>query len=129
MSNFAAVPGTAALTATTPVISLGLARPGAERSETATTAAPLDDPELISFRARLPELTGREREVLRAVVAGHTSKVIAHQLGISPRTVQVHRARITSKLGVRGVCKLVRLALVVGLPENDHQRGARADDQ
>ncbi len=49
----------------------------------------------------LPPLTPREQQVLKLVLKGHFNKVIAHQLGISCRTVEVHRAALYRKLGVR----------------------------
>lgn len=58
---------------------------------------------------RLDALTRREREVLGKVVEGDTNKVIAANLGISVRTVELHRARGMRKLGVRSVAELVRL--------------------
>ncbi len=63
------------------------------------------------FAARLPSLSAREREVLELVVAGHASKVIAQRLGISFRTVELHRNHIFEKLGVESVAELVRLAV------------------
>lgn len=74
-----------------------------------------DDPALAAFRSRLADLTPREREILEAVVAGSPTKVIAYDLGISPRTVHVHRARVGDKLGVTGLPNLVRLALAAGV--------------
>ena len=58
---------------------------------------------------RLDTLTRREREVLKEVAEGDTNKVIAANLGISVRTVELHRARGMRKLGVRSVAELVRL--------------------
>jgi len=52
-------------------------------------------------------LTAKEREVARYIVNGHTSKEIAQSLGISPRTVEVHRGAIMKKLGVRNAAELV----------------------
>jgi two-component system response regulator DctR len=63
------------------------------------------------FAARLPSLSAREREVMELVVAGHASKVIAQRLGISFRTVELHRNHIFEKLGVESVAELVRLAV------------------
>ena len=59
----------------------------------------------------LAKLTPREREVMELVVAGRHNKEIAETLGISVRTVEVHKARIMAKLGVDGVSGLVRLSL------------------
>lgn len=71
------------------------------------------------FAARLATLTPREREVLEGVVAGQPTKTIAFRLGISARTVDVHRARITDKLQVRGLSNLVRASLAAGVLPSD----------
>ena len=60
---------------------------------------------------RLESLTPREREVLELVVQGQQYRQIAAALGISPRTVEVHRARLMEKLGVHSISELVRLSL------------------
>ena len=60
-------------------------------------------------------LTPREREVLHLVAAGQTSKEIAHQLGISYRTVEVHRLHLMRRLNVHDVTGLVRFAVGAGL--------------
>lgn len=60
-------------------------------------------------------LSPREREVLLGLVAGKPNKTIAHELGISPRTVEVHRAHVMDKLGVRSLSAAVRLALLARL--------------
>lgn len=62
-------------------------------------------------RGKLPGevLTGRERQVLDLVLQGLHNRQIAQQLGISPRTVEVHKARVMEKLGVSNVVELVRL--------------------
>lgn len=62
-----------------------------------------------SREARLATLTEREREVLALVVEGHYNKVIADRLGIAMRTVEVHRARILEKMGVRTAVELASL--------------------
>ena len=65
---------------------------------------------------RIAELTPRERQVLDALVAGHQNKVIAHDLGISVRTVEVHRARMMERLGVRQLAEAIRLSVMAGMP-------------
>lgn len=65
-------------------------------------------------REKLALLTEREREVLQLVARGQHAKEIARELGISPRTVEVHKARIMAKLGARNVAELVRLAVATG---------------
>ena len=65
--------------------------------------------------ARLAELSPRERDVLQGLVAGKINKVIAHELSISPRTVEVYRANLMAKTGVRSVSELMRIALAAGL--------------
>jgi FixJ family two-component response regulator len=64
---------------------------------------------------KLASLTGREREVLIHVARGQHAKEIAHDLGISPRTVEVHKARLMNKLDARNVAELVRIAVQSGL--------------
>ena len=64
---------------------------------------------------RLASLTVRERDVLECVVVGLPNKIMAHRLGISPRTVEFHRSHIMSKMGARGISQLVRFALLAGL--------------
>lgn len=65
-------------------------------------------------REKLAALTDREREVLQLVARGLHAKEIARELGISPRTVEVHKARVMDKLGARNVAELVRLAVATG---------------
>jgi FixJ family two-component response regulator len=60
---------------------------------------------------RLSMLTAREREVMEQATQGRHAKEIAVALGISPRTVEVHKTRLMAKLGVRNVAELVRFAL------------------
>lgn len=65
--------------------------------------------------ARLASLTAREHDVLTGMVAGHTNKIIAAQLGISPRTVEIHRSHLMDKLNVTSLSAAMRLAFVAGL--------------
>jgi len=64
---------------------------------------------------RLTSLTPRERDVLIGVVAGKANKLIAHDLSISPRTVEIYRANLMSKTGARSVAELMRIAVAAGL--------------
>ena len=61
------------------------------------------------------DLTAREREVLQSAVEGHSNKATAARLGISPKTVEVHRAHIADKLGIYDLPALVRYAIRRGI--------------
>jgi len=67
------------------------------------------------FDGLMATLSRREQEVLRRVVAGLPNKVIAYQLGISARTVEVHRANMMQKTRARSLSDLVRMALSAGV--------------
>jgi FixJ family two-component response regulator len=84
-----------------------MARTGEERSQSETR----------KFHARqiVGTLTQREREVLVAVVEGDSNKEIAKRLGISPRTVEVHRGNMMSRLNARSTAEAVRIGLRSGL--------------
>jgi two-component system response regulator FixJ len=73
-----------------------------------------DGQDVAAIRARLEQLTEREREVLQGVVAGHANKTIAYDLDISPRTVEVHRANVMAKMEARSLPELVRMAMAAG---------------
>lgn len=79
----------------------------------ADRVAPRVDPELVS---RLETLTAREREVLDLLVSGDPNKVIAYRLQISPRTVEIHRARVMEKMQAKSLPELVRMAMELGAP-------------
>src|SRR5690606_31496274 len=66
------------------------------------------------FEQMLATLSRRETEVLRGVVAGKMNKVIAFELGISVRTVEVYRANVMSKTHASGLSELIRIALLAG---------------
>lgn len=75
--------------------------------------APADE-EVDVIRTRLETLSERERQVLKAVVSGMPNKTIAYELDISPRTVEVHRANVMSKMKARSLPQLVRMAISAG---------------
>jgi two-component system response regulator FixJ len=66
------------------------------------------------IHARLQTLSERERQVLDGLVAGKSNKVIAHDLGISPRTVEIYRANVMGKMEAASLSELVRMALLAG---------------
>jgi two-component system response regulator FixJ len=61
---------------------------------------------------RIATLSARERQVFDALTVGHPNKVVAFDLGISVRTVEVHRARMLERLGVRSLAEAIRLAVL-----------------
>jgi FixJ family two-component response regulator len=65
-------------------------------------------------RRRLASLSAREREVLSLVAAGKANKEIAAALGLSPKTVEVHRAHVMAKMAVDSLAELIRVALLAG---------------
>lgn len=82
------------------------------RNAQALSVTDCQDPERARIRALLDALSPREQEVLDGVVEGKLNKIIAHELGISPRTVEVYRANVMSKTGARGLSDLVRMVLL-----------------
>jgi two-component system response regulator FixJ len=82
--------------------------------------ARIDDASRTQFDAaeatlRLSALTGREHDVLEGMVRGQPNKITAHELGISTRTVEVHRASLMHKLKVRSLSDLLRLSFAAGM--------------
>jgi len=78
-----------------------------------------DRAEIADIRLRFDTLTPRERDVLRLVIQGRLNKQIAGDLGISLKTVKVHRGRVMAKMEVRSVAELVRQADRLGLRPGD----------
>ena len=72
-----------------------------------------------AIRRRLESLTAREHDVLELVAAGAPNKIIAHKLGISQRTVEIHRARVMEKMNADSLAQLVHMTLLTGAP---HQK-------
>jgi two-component system response regulator FixJ len=68
-------------------------------------------------REKVEALSARQRDVLKGIVKGKQSKIIAHELDLSTRTVEAYRAQLLAKLGVRGTADAVRIALAAGLEE------------
>lgn len=66
------------------------------------------------IRQRLDSITAREHDVLELVVGGAANKVIAYRLGISQRTVEIHRARVMEKMNATSLAHLVQMTLAVG---------------
>ena len=77
----------------------------------ATLAAKLA---IVHAKAIIDKLSRREREVLFRIANGKLSKTIANELGISTRTVEMHRANMLTKIGVRSVAEAVRLSTLAG---------------
>lgn len=79
----------------------------------------------VEASARLAALSPREREVLELLILGKPNKVIARDLGLSPRTVEIHRARLLTRLEVGSLAEAVRLAVQaeLGPPRDDDYGG------
>jgi two-component system, LuxR family, response regulator FixJ len=73
------------------------------------------DQQILDAVQRVAQLRPREREVLEALVAGASNKVIAFDLGLSVRTVEVHRARMMDRLGTHQLAEAIRLAVLATL--------------
>jgi two-component system response regulator FixJ len=74
------------------------------------------DAHTAEVRVRIRSLSERERQVLDGLVAGKANKVIAYDLGISPRTVEIYRAHVMTKMQAGSLSELVRMALWAGVP-------------
>jgi two-component system response regulator FixJ len=71
-----------------------------------------------AIEQNLARLSTRERQVLDGLIAGHPNKIIAYDLGISPRTVEIYRANVMTKMGANSLSDLVRMALTGGVLES-----------
>ncbi|TWF54432.1 response regulator FixJ [Neorhizobium alkalisoli] len=85
-----------------------------ERAARLLSDRPVELDDLQEVLGRLHSLSDRERQVLSAVVAGLPNKSIAYDLDISPRTVEVHRANVMTKMKARSLPQLVRMAIAAG---------------
>ena len=83
------------------------------RAITASQRIHDEDSAIAAIAARIATLTPREAEVLQLLVEGLPNKTIAHDLGSSPRTVEVHRARIMEKMAARSLAELVRMTIAL----------------
>ncbi|MEF2073609.1 response regulator FixJ [Consotaella aegiceratis] len=77
------------------------------------------DEERREVEGRMQSLTSREWQVLKGLVAGHANKRIAFDLEISPRTVEIYRANVMTKMNASSLSDLVRMSLLADLPIND----------
>ena len=74
--------------------------------------------ELADIHDKLAALSNRERQVLEGLVAGNANKTIAFDLGISPRTVEIYRANLMTKMAANSLSDLVRMAMMAGILES-----------
>lgn len=86
-----------------------------ERLERDTAAAARVE----AARAKIQQLSDREKAVLDGLIEGHSNKIIAHDLGISPRTVEIHRSKVMEKLNVRSLSEVLRISFAAGIAPTD----------
>jgi two-component system, LuxR family, response regulator FixJ len=82
---------------------------------------PIREREGVVAARLIAKLSPRERQVLDGLVAGRSTKQMAHDLGISARTVEVHRARMLARLGTHSLAEAIRLAVLAGLSPTDFE--------
>lgn len=80
-----------------------------------STADAVSGPQRTAAIAKVERLTSRQREVLRGIALGEPSKVTAHRLGLSVRTVEAYRGHLFERLDVRGMAEAVRIAVLAGI--------------
>ena len=80
------------------------------------------DSEKLEIHGRIAALSNRERQVLEGLVAGQANKTIAFALGISPRTVEIYRANLMTKMHASSLSDLVRMALLAGIVASSGSR-------
>lgn len=85
----------------------------------AAPAGMLPDMDVADVRSRIASLTNRERDILQQLIIGNPNKVIAFQLSISPRTVEIHRANLMKKMNADSLSHLIRMALAAGFSGTD----------
>jgi two-component system response regulator FixJ len=88
---------------------------GAIEAAFASGGASVGAVEIADATRRVDSLSPREREVLEGLIDGRSNKVIAHQLGLSVRTIEVHRARMMERLGMRQLTEALRLGIMARL--------------
>ena len=76
-----------------------------------------DGDDTSALLSRLEQLSEREREVLSGLVGGLSNKTIAYDLDINPRTVEIHRANVMSKMQAQSLPELIRMAIAMDLPD------------
>lgn len=82
----------------------------------------------VEATVRLNALTARERDVLQGLARGYPNKTIAYDLGISPRTVEIHRANLMVKLGVHSLSEALRIAFAAGLGDAEAAGASAVND-
>jgi two-component system response regulator FixJ len=87
-----------------------------ERAISSSKSAAQADDAKAGILRRIAELSGREVEVMAGLIAGKSNKAIAIELDISPRTVEIYRANVMSKMDVDSLPALVRMAIAAGFP-------------
>ena len=67
---------------------------------------------MAAVATKLASLSERERQVLEGLIAGHPKQTIAHDLGISPRTVEIYRANLMAKMQAKSLSELIRMTIL-----------------